>query len=270
MLSLAPAHAAHLLVMAARNVGTLRGLYDPAQPRDDRGQWSGGNLKGSTEFGRTHDPSLVSEEVGQRLLRIGDAISDENDIAKVYVTGNEREYNVQVINSDKGRRLSFNVSKGEQKIEAYLDIVEFQETTTPRQARAALARTIDVLSKEGVDEVALDATLSDGGYLWARLGFQARNPEGFKEMVSERVGSINRNYQTSRLMHDEYTREELDGLVHIINTNNARPDLPQIIADTPGGKSFLRGSSWGGVLKLREPGATDRIDHFLGRRRKAA
>lgn len=33
-------------MLAARNVGTLRELYDPAQPRDDRGQWSGGASTG--------------------------------------------------------------------------------------------------------------------------------------------------------------------------------------------------------------------------------
>lgn len=40
--SLAPAHAARLLVLAARNVGTLRGLYSEAQARDDHGRWTAG------------------------------------------------------------------------------------------------------------------------------------------------------------------------------------------------------------------------------------
>lgn len=41
--ALAPSHAARLLLVAARRAGTLRALYDPDQPRDDGGRWSGGS-----------------------------------------------------------------------------------------------------------------------------------------------------------------------------------------------------------------------------------
>lgn len=57
MLSLAPEHAARLLVVAARRVGTLRVLYDPDQPRDEQGQWTSTGGK-APDLGEADLPSF--------------------------------------------------------------------------------------------------------------------------------------------------------------------------------------------------------------------
>jgi hypothetical protein len=194
---------------------------------------------------------------------------------KITVRTDDTRTQVQVMaGGDYGgssRSVKFTMEEFASGKAATLDYVEFHTPVSPKVARDVLGQTLKTIQDAGADKLSVQAGLSDGGYLWARLGFKI-NPES--RMGIER--SVTRNVEEALVQRPErgekaprLTLAQADRIRAVVRS--PADDMMQQLADLKDGqiklgRIALKNTGWKGTGRLSSPVMTARINHFLGKR----
>jgi len=145
-------------------------------------------------------------------------------------------------NGGGGRRLERTYSKhADGTIEVHHDFFAIPSSEQGKgHASKMMAQSMAAYEKNGVHLVTTHANINVGGYAWAKQGFQAQNPEGFRNSVL---------YRAAHFGMPEFERNILSAAMKAEGKN-----APNWLATKhPKGKELLLGESWDAVIDLRTP-----------------
>lgn len=121
--------------------------------------------------------------------------------------------------------------------------------------RLILSSFYQQYQKAAIDKILLVAGKFLGGYFWAKCGFYAINEQEVRNIVDR-----------GRILDISYsTIKSLSAIVEAFynqNPNNT-PFPMRLLASEPTGKLLLKGTSWDGVLDLRNPQHTTIFETYL-------
>jgi len=144
----------------------------------------------------------------------------------------------------------------------------------------------------GLESVDTTANIDMGGFAWARMGFEASNPDSFANTVSRRIEDLERAkslppppnasdpsvpitriawvapaIEEARAASRDWSTEEFAALRKVLTDNAGNPKLPAIVSELKAGgqkigRHLLRETNWSAKLNLKDPEAMKRFKRF--------
>lgn len=131
-------------------------------------------------------------------------------------------------------------------------------------ARQILANSRRLYQQLGVSKVDICASLTVGGYAWAKYGFKPHPGSETRKLLSEVSDRV------AQIPLPKETRSHLNRLIKL-----GRPEVVWALSDLRHpkvtvrrrqlelGKALLLGTSWKGSLDLNDPAALARFEHYV-------
>lgn len=272
------------------------------------GQWTSGGQAGGSEPPRSRYRDKVAEEWMGRgvepkdqdaLQKLNSLNVDPEDFHRKMMGGHDGDLKAEVSRYDgalmltgvrhnalsaanPGRRppdfMFARILRGDGTAEhTYFQVHEDLQGTS--LAKDILSGQVDMYQELGMDRVTLEANLDVGGYAWAKYGFEPETNMSWRR-AAEHVENLvfDLHFDQGRIdlaTHDAVLKltespqkRSLWAIADIRTPVRAEDYETGEVVTRPLGKHLLMGSSWGGVLDLKDEASMQRFRSYVGGRRR--